>query len=148
MQVRLRGVAAVAAAPDRLPALHPLAGLHGDAVLSEMGEEGELAVPEIEHHVVAGGVGRVGLADRLVRQPVDGDGDRAGRGRQDWPVPAMIVLGPEALAGMARTVADDDEVEREALAAVGRMVVLLDGPAAPEYLPFPSKGRRSAARVS
>ena len=68
--MRLGGVAAVAAATKLGSLLDPLAGLYGNAAAPEKRQKGVLAVAEVEHDMIASGVPRIRLADRLIRQTV------------------------------------------------------------------------------
>ncbi len=144
MKVRFGGVAAVAATADLGTRGHRVALAHGDAALPQVGEEAVFAVAEVEHDVVAGGMLRIRLADRLVRQSVD-DGSHGGvGGREDRPVPAVVGVERLRIAFVAGTGAHDDEIVGEALPGIDGVIVLFQRAAAPVDEPLAVEGQTQA----
>src|SRR3954466_11070337 len=83
VQVRLAAVAGVAHAGDLLAATNVGARRDARAGALEVREHQVAPGSEPHHEVVAGGVVRVGLADRQIWQRAGDDGDAAVRGSDD-----------------------------------------------------------------
>src|SRR5690606_28270185 len=141
VQVRLAAAARVAALAHLLAGGHALAGPDPHRALAQGREEGVLAGAVVDDHVVAEGPLVAEPAGDVVRLAVDRRHHDAVAGRQDRLPPAEVVLVRGAVPRVRAAVPHDGEVEREALVARGRVVVLLDGPAAPEHEPLAVEGQ-------
>ena len=80
VDVGLGCVPRVAAPAEQLPRAHTITDLHRDRAVSEVGDQGVLAVAQVEDDVVAGGMLRVHVAGTLSGSPSTASITRAGAG--------------------------------------------------------------------
>ena len=141
--MRLGRVPRVAAEPEQLPRLHPIADLDADAVLLEVGEEDVLAVADVDEHVVAGGIGGVHrTGQRLVVGEAVDRGHHLTPGRRHDPLPPRPVVGVRrARASVGAAVAPHGQVVGVALIGDAHVVVEAGRVAPPEDEPLAFHGQ-------
>ena len=108
VQVRLVRAAAVADLAEDVAAAHAVAGVDSDAVLLEVGVDGEATAADVLHHLIAHELVERGLRrverGRVVRQVVASRHDRPGRHGMDVFAPdeVALVAGGVAAVSLAR----------------------------------------------
>ncbi len=101
MQVRLGRVAAVATLANLLSRGHQATFRNLNAALPPMDKEPVFAIPEIDHHMISGRIGRVCRDDDLIRQVVDSPHDRTVGRRQDRLPPTVMAFERTGVSDMA-----------------------------------------------
>ncbi|KAG1250965.1 hypothetical protein G6F65_018535 [Rhizopus arrhizus] len=133
VQVRLGGIAAVATVSQMRTAADHLPLCDAHAALPQVRQHRVLVIAVVEDDPVAGELRRIHLAGHVVGNTVDHLYHGAIGRREDRATEAEVVFIAQPVAPMRSALADHQQVQREALAGVGRMVVLLDAAPTPEH---------------